>query len=69
VWLDGPGHKKIPALGVPSASASAPHGAEGSAGYSIFRIEAEGNGWRCETFGYQRGADGAIRESARYRIC
>jgi 3',5'-cyclic AMP phosphodiesterase CpdA len=68
LWLQGPANKKIPALGVPSASASARHGKEDPAGYNIFHIDAAGSGWRCETASYERGADGAVRECARFRI-
>ena len=38
VWLDGP-QKKIPAVGVPSASARGKHGDENAAGYNFFRID------------------------------
>jgi hypothetical protein len=45
VMLDGPAHK-IPAVGVPSASAI---GGEGDlAGYNLYAIAKAGNGWRCE---------------------
>ncbi|MBI3699378.1 MAG: metallophosphoesterase [Afipia sp.] len=46
VWLDGP-DKKIPAIGVPSASAIA-RGHNHPAAYNLFSIEKEGNGWRCD---------------------
>ena len=39
VWLDGP-DKKIPGVGVPSASARAPHGDEDGAGYHLFASTA-----------------------------
>jgi 3',5'-cyclic AMP phosphodiesterase CpdA len=68
IWLDGPANKKIPALGVPSASAAARHAKEDAAGYNIFHIDAAGTGWHCETVSYERGADGAVRECARFRI-
>jgi 3',5'-cyclic AMP phosphodiesterase CpdA len=68
VWLDGAGNKKIPAIGVPSASAHAKHGGEDPAGYNIFRIEGSPGSWHCETVSYQRGDDGAIRECGRFRI-
>jgi 3',5'-cyclic AMP phosphodiesterase CpdA len=68
VWLQGAGNKKIPAVGVPSASAYAKYAHEDPAGYNIFRIEGSSGDWRCETVSYQRGADGAIRECARFRI-
>ena len=44
VWLDGPRGTKIPAIGVPSASAAAPHGGENAAGYNVFRIDGDGAG-------------------------
>jgi 3',5'-cyclic AMP phosphodiesterase CpdA len=68
VWLGGAGNKKIPAFGVPSASAHAKHGGEDPAGYNIFRIEGASGDWRCETVSYQRAEHGAIRESGRFRI-
>jgi len=68
VWLQGTGNRKIPAVGVPSASANAKHGNEDPAGYNIFRIERSSDNWQCETVSYQRGVDGTIRECARFRI-
>jgi 3',5'-cyclic AMP phosphodiesterase CpdA len=68
VWLQGTGNRKIPAVGVPSASAHAKYANEDPAGYNIFRIEGSSGSWRCETVSYQRDTDGAIRESARFRI-
>ena len=43
IWLEGPG-KDIPAIGVPSASAQAPHGDEDGAGYHLFNID--GASWK-----------------------
>jgi 3',5'-cyclic AMP phosphodiesterase CpdA len=68
IWLPGIGNKKIPAVGVPSASAHAKYVNEDPAGYNIFRIEGSSDSWHCETASYQRGGDGAIAECARFRI-
>jgi 3',5'-cyclic AMP phosphodiesterase CpdA len=68
VWLEGAGNRKIPAVGVPSASAQAKYANEDPAGYNIFRIEGSSGNWRCETVSYQRSGDGAIGECARFRI-
>lgn len=68
VWLEGSGNRKIPAVGVPSASAQGNHAHEDPAGYNVFCIEGAHGDWRCETISYQRGGDGAIRECARFRI-
>jgi 3',5'-cyclic AMP phosphodiesterase CpdA len=61
-WLDGP-HGRVPAVGVPSASAVVdPHG--DVAAYNLYQIEREGNGWRCEAV--TRGvANGALSETGR----
>ena len=41
VWLDGPRGTKIPAVGVPSASAAAPHGDEDAGRLHLFRIDGD----------------------------
>jgi 3',5'-cyclic AMP phosphodiesterase CpdA len=64
VWLDGPG-KAIPAVGAPSVSARVAHHHENAAGYTLFRIEAEGNSWRCEMTGRERGADDTVHDVER----
>ena len=46
VWLDGP-DKKIPAIGVPSASALA-RGHNQPAAYNLFSVERSGDSWRCD---------------------
>ena len=46
IWIDGP-QGKIPAVGVPSASALA-HGRYPAAAYNLFRVQREGDAWRCE---------------------
>jgi 3',5'-cyclic AMP phosphodiesterase CpdA len=57
IWIDGP-QGKIPAIGVPSASALA-HGRYPAAAYNLFSIERDGDAWRCEQT--VRGLDGALR--------
>jgi 3',5'-cyclic AMP phosphodiesterase CpdA len=46
IWIDGP-QGKIPAVGVPSASALA-HGRYPAAAYNLFSVRREGAAWRCE---------------------
>jgi len=67
VWLEGPA-KKIPAVGVPSASARVAHRHENAAGYHLFHIAAEANSWRCEMIARERGADGSVREVERQTL-
>jgi 3',5'-cyclic AMP phosphodiesterase CpdA len=64
VWLDGP-KEKIPAVGVPSASARASHGDEDAAGYNLFHIDGATGSWRCEIMARQLGPDGTVRDSGR----
>jgi len=46
MWFDGP-RGRIPAIGVPSASAVA-HGHHPAAAYNLFKINRDGTQWRCE---------------------
>jgi 3',5'-cyclic AMP phosphodiesterase CpdA len=64
VWLDGP-NKAIPAVGVPSASAQAPHGHEDASGYNLFHIDGAADGWRLEMVTRQLKADGSVGEVER----
>lgn len=65
VWLDGPGQTKIPALGVPSASAAAQHGSEDGACYMLLRIDGDAPYWRCEMIARRRAADGGMHETSQ----
>ena len=65
IWIDGP-QGKIPAVGVPSASALA-HGRYPAAAYNLFSVEREGAAWRCEQT--VRGMiDGRIQELRRAQL-
>jgi 3',5'-cyclic AMP phosphodiesterase CpdA len=46
MWFDGP-QRRIPAIGVPSASSIA-HGHKPAAAYNLFAIARDGERWRCE---------------------
>ncbi len=63
-WLDGP-ERRIPAVGVPSASA-APGGRWQPAGYNLYRIEGDPDAWHCEMIarGFRPGS-GTIGELGR----
>ena len=66
VWLEGPEHK-IPAIGVPSASArDAQHE---PAAYNLYRIDGAPGAWRCEVVsrGF-RGVQGGIGEISRRQL-
>ncbi|MBI5261604.1 MAG: metallophosphoesterase [Bradyrhizobium sp.] len=57
VWFEGP-NGKIPAVGVPSASALA-HGRYPGAAYNLFSIDKDGSGWRCDQT--VRGLDNGLQ--------
>jgi 3',5'-cyclic AMP phosphodiesterase CpdA len=57
IWVEGP-DGKIPAVGVPSASAVA-HGRYPAAAYNLFSIARDGDAWRCEQT--VRGIDDTLR--------
>jgi 3',5'-cyclic AMP phosphodiesterase CpdA len=65
VWLDGP-NGRIPAVGVPSASAAAT-GEGDPAAYSLYRIDRGGENWRCEMVsrGLRKDADGIVELGRR----
>jgi 3',5'-cyclic AMP phosphodiesterase CpdA len=66
-WLDGPNGTRIPAVGVPSASAK-PGTSKDAAAYHLYRIDGVPNAWTCEVI--SRGitpADGVV-EQKRFMI-
>ena len=66
MWVEGV-DKQIPVIGVPSASALA-HKHYPAAAYNLFRIERDGNQWRCEQT--VRGIDAGmqVREIRRTQL-
>lgn len=63
-WLDGPAGTRVPAVGVPSASA-APGMAHDPAAYNLYAIDGAPGAWRCELVSRGIGDDGAIAERTR----
>lgn len=63
MWFDGPSGR-IPAVGVPSASAII-DGKHDGAAYNLFRIASEGNAWRCHWT--VRGLDGGGKAISQLR--
>jgi 3',5'-cyclic AMP phosphodiesterase CpdA len=66
MWFDGP-ERKIPAIGVPSASALARKHYPGAA-YNLFTVERDGNGWRCEQTVRGFGKHDGIHELQQVRL-
>jgi 3',5'-cyclic AMP phosphodiesterase CpdA len=67
MWLDGP-HGRIPAVGVPSASAIISDHDEPAA-YNLYAIDGGPGGWSCEMISRGLSADrGGITELKRQRL-
>ncbi len=66
-WLQGPGGAKVPAVGVPSASA-APGMAKNAAAYNLYRIEGAPGAMRCELIARGIGANGDVVEQKRMML-
>jgi len=65
--LHGPNGTRVPAVGVPSASA-APGLSRDGAAYNLYAINGEPGAWRCEMMSRGVGADGEITERRRMNL-
>lgn len=63
MWFDGP-QRRIPAVGVPSASSIA-HGDKPAAAYNLFAIERDGERWRCQQTVRGFGDSNVVHELTR----
>jgi 3',5'-cyclic AMP phosphodiesterase CpdA len=63
-WLAGPEGTKVPAVGVPSASAK-PGMDHDAAGYNLYRIKGKDEGWSCEMISRGFNATGTAIEERR----
>lgn len=62
--IDGPNGARVPAVGVPSASA-APGADKANAGYHLYRIDGDAGAWRCEMVARAMSEDGVVKEVKR----
>lgn len=63
-WLAGPNGTRVPAVGVPSASA-APGMAKNAASYNLYAIDGGPGAWRCEMISRSITPDGGVAEQKR----
>ncbi len=66
-WLQGPNGTRIPAVGVPSASAIPGTDKHGAA-YHLYRIDGTRGAWTCEVESRGLDADGAVVEQNRFEL-
>jgi len=63
-WLPGPDGTRVPAVGVPSASA-APGTSRNAAAYNLYAIDGAAGAWTCELISRGVDAGGAVVEQRR----
>ena len=66
-WLEGPNGTRVPAVGVPSASA-APGSDKDAGAYNIYRIVSERGAWRCELISHGLASSGEVVQQNRFML-
>jgi 3',5'-cyclic AMP phosphodiesterase CpdA len=66
-WLAGPNGVRVPAVGVPSASA-APDTGRDAAAYNLYAIDGAPGAWRCEATSRGIDAAGAVMQQRRVKL-
>ena len=66
-WLNGPNGTRVPAVGVPSASA-APGTGKDAAAYNLYRIDGAPGAWHCEIISRGIAGNGEVGEQKRIKL-
>jgi len=66
-WLEGPNGTRVPAVGVPSASA-APGSDKDAAAYNVYRIDGARGAWRCELISRDLASTGEVAQQNRFML-
>jgi len=66
-WLKGPNGGRVPAVGVPSASA-APGTSKDAAAYNLYAIDGSPGAWSCEAIARGINPAGSVVEQKRFMI-
>jgi 3',5'-cyclic AMP phosphodiesterase CpdA len=66
-WLDGPNGSRVPAVGVPSASAAWGMSKDAAA-YNLYAIDGAPGAWTCEMISRGIGAAGTVMQQRRVKI-
>jgi 3',5'-cyclic AMP phosphodiesterase CpdA len=66
-WLDGPNGARVPAVGVPSASAAWGMSKDAAA-YNLYAIGGAPGAWSCEMISRGIGAAGAVMQQRRVKL-
>ncbi len=66
-WLEGPNGTRVPAVGVPSASAAL--GSEkAAAAYNLYRIDGTRGAWKCELISRGLASSGEVAQQKRFML-
>jgi len=63
-WIDGAG-RRVPVVGVPSASSRPRHRRYEAAGFNLYRIDGKPGAWRCEMASWSMNRAGETVETGR----
>jgi 3',5'-cyclic AMP phosphodiesterase CpdA len=66
-WLDGPNGARVPAVGVPSASAAWGMSKDAAA-YNLYAIDGAPGAWTCEMISRGIGAAGTVMQQRRLKL-
>jgi 3',5'-cyclic AMP phosphodiesterase CpdA len=66
-WLDGPNGSRVPAVGVPSASA-APGTSKNAAAYNLYAIDGAPGAWTCELISRGIAPGGEVMQQKRFAL-
>ena len=66
-WLSGPNGTRVPAVGVPSASA-APGTSKDAAAYNLYAIDGAPGAWTCELISRGVGSAGTVMQQRRLKL-
>jgi 3',5'-cyclic AMP phosphodiesterase CpdA len=66
-WLEGPNGKRVPAVGVPSASA-APGSDKDNAAYNLYRVGGTRDAWQCELVSRGLASSGEVAQQKRFML-
>jgi 3',5'-cyclic AMP phosphodiesterase CpdA len=66
-WLDGPNGTRVPAVGVPSASA-VPGSDKDNAAYNLYRIDGSRGAWQCELISRGVTSSGEVAQQRRFAL-
>lgn len=66
-WLEGPNGTRVPAVGVPSASA-APGSDKDNAAYNLYRVGSMRGAWQCELISRGLASSGEVAQQKRFML-